>query len=141
MQKEFINPIDKEKVAETPGLIPFAHNIGSAIIKPIDEGKTKGIAMRAMYEQSDIQLQKIKRQVESLLKDAQEIHDRIRVSEEIYNARITFKPIIGHTYYFYKKDDKPLLSIISPGEWNGKCPYHFEATVKLLADHTWQVVD
>lgn len=142
MNEEIVNPIDERKIAHNPGLLPYAHTVGSAIIKPIDEGRTKGVAMRAMYEQSDIQLQRIKKQVESLLAEAQELHNRIRLSEEIYTARMNFKPIVGHVYHFYKdKNNIAILSLIAPEDWNGRCPYQFEATVKLLADHTWQVFE
>ena len=36
-----INPIDKDKIADAPHLLPYAHSVGSAIIKPIDKGKVK----------------------------------------------------------------------------------------------------
>lgn len=139
-QNEFVNPIDEKKIAENPGLLPYAHSVGSAIIKPIDKGKTKGVAMRAMYEQSETQLLRIKKQIESLLQEAQQVHDRIKLSEEIYDADINFKPIPGHVYHVYKTvENKTVLSMIAPNEWH-KCPYTFLHTVKLLADHTWQIV-
>ncbi len=51
-QEEFINPIDKDKVAENPGLLPYAHHSSSAIIRPEDKGKIKGRAIMAMEEQT-----------------------------------------------------------------------------------------
>lgn len=139
-QKEFVNPIDEKKIAENPGLLPYAHSVGSALIKPIDKGKTKGVAMRAMYEQSEIKLLRIKNQIENLLSEAQQVHDRIKLSEEIYEAEINFKPIPGHIYHVYRTtENKTVLSLIAPNEWK-KCPYMFLHSVKLLADHTWQIV-
>ncbi len=44
-----INPIDKDKVAEFPGLLAYPHNIGSIMVKPEDEGKIKSRALSAMY--------------------------------------------------------------------------------------------
>ena len=38
----FINPINPDKVAQNPGLLPYAHTAGGAVIKPEDTGKTKG---------------------------------------------------------------------------------------------------
>lgn len=135
------NPIDKEKTVDTPGLLPYAHHVGSAIIKPIDQGKTKGMAMKAMYQQTSSQLEQIKDQVELLIKQAQNIHDRISLSEIIYNAECRFKPLVGHTYCLYKHSDnaKYLLSLLTPEDWGAKCPYTFIAKVTLLADHTWQI--
>jgi len=73
--KRTFNPIDKDKIAETPHLLPYAHSVGSAIIKPMDKGKVKGLGMSAMYEQTDVGLNQIKEQVELLISQAQEIHD------------------------------------------------------------------
>ncbi len=44
--------IDPDKVTDSPGLLPYAHHVGSAMIKPIDQGRTEGLAMSAMYEQT-----------------------------------------------------------------------------------------
>lgn len=142
MRKSNKDSIDIDKVAENPGLLPYAHHVGSAIIKPIDKGKTKGNAMTAMYQQTDSQLTQIKEQVEVLIRQAQEIHDRISISERIYKADSGFKPVINKTYYVYEKDDEGwVLSMISPSEWGEKCPYVFIASAELLADHTWSVLE
>ena len=137
----FFNPISSDKITENPGLLPYAHHVGSAIIRPLDKGKTKGNAMKAMYQQTGNQLTQIKDQVELLIKQAQEIHDRINISELIYKADCGVKPVVGETYFLYEKaEDSYLISLISPEEWGQKMPYHFIAEVNLLADHTWNVV-
>lgn len=142
MQKSNKDSIDIDKVAENPGLLPYAHHVGSAIIKPIDKGRTKGNAMTAMYQQTDSQLTQIKEQVEVLIRQAQEIHDRISISERIYKAECGFKPVINKTYYVYlKNDDSWVLSMISPEEWGPDGPYQFIASCELLADHTWSVIE
>lgn len=142
MKKSNKDSIDIDQVADNPGLLPYAHHVGSAIIKPIDKGRTKGNAMTAMYQQTDTQLTQIKEQVEVLIRQAQELHDRISISERIYKADCGFKPVINKTYYVYKKkDDSWVLSMISPEEWGPKGPYVFIATCELLADHTWNVLE
>lgn len=140
-QDEFINPIDPDKVAENPGLLPYAHTLGSAIIRPIDKGRTKGLAVSAMYEQTNRQLDQIRKQVELLMDQAKEVHRRVEMSERIYLADMNFKPIIGHTYHLYQKSDgKDVLSMVGPEEWGSRSPYTFLATVKLLSDHTWEII-
>jgi hypothetical protein len=136
------NPIDKDKITETPHLLPYAHHVGSAIIKPLDKGKTKGVAMKAMYQQTETQLTQIKEQVETLIRQAQAIHDRIHISEKIYKADCGFKPIHGCTYYLYeKKDTSWTISMVSPTEWGNRMPYVFVATIELLADSTWKIIE
>ena len=137
-----VNPIDHEKVTDIPHLLPYAHHVGSAIIRPLDKGRTKGLAMKAMYQQTETQLLQIREQVETLIRQAQEIHDRISISERIYKADCGFRPVAGHIYYLYeKKDSSWVLSMISPTEWGKNPPYVYLAKAELLADSTWKGLD
>lgn len=136
------NPIDPDKVAENPHLLPYAHTVGGAVIKPIDKGRVKGRAVTAMYEQTDLQLQQIREQIELLAQQAQHIRDRVHISEAIYEAEMTFEPLIAHTYHLYQRSNgKYQLSLVGPREWGGAPPLTFIATVKMLADHTWEIVE
>ena len=54
------NPIDKDKITETPGTLPYAHTIGGVVIRPEDIGKVKSNALSAMFKQTDSQLDQIK---------------------------------------------------------------------------------
>ena len=138
--EDWKNPIDPDKVAENPHLLPYAHTVGGAVIKPIDKGRVKGLAVSAMYEQTETQLEQIRKQVELLAQQAQAIHDRVKISEDIYQAEIGFKPLIGHLYHLYKKSDETnVLSMVGPQEWGSNPPYNFVASVKLLSDHTWEI--
>lgn len=136
------NPIDKDVITDTPHTLPYAHHVGSAVIKPIDKGRVKGLAVTAMYEQTDMQLDQIRKQVELLVQQADQIKQRMRISELIYQADMGFKPLISHTYHLYQRTtgSKWVLSMIAPDEWGKKPPYIFVATVKLLADHTWDIL-
>lgn len=139
----FVNPIDRDKVTETPGLLPYAHHAGSAIIKPEDKGRIRGNAMTAMYDQTDRQLEQLRRQMETLMQQAQSLGNRVSVSETIYRAEIPFQPVIHHIYHLYqrKSDGKHLVSMVAPHEWGKRAPYEHLATVRLLGDHTWEVLE
>jgi hypothetical protein len=139
----FKNPIDKDKTAENPGLIAYPHNVGSIAVKPEDEGKLKSRALAAMREQTNKQLGQIQKQAALLAKQAQEIQKRIEISEKIYTADLSFEPFVGHTYHLYKKDEAFKLYMIAPDEWGKTVPENLEfiSSVKLLSDHTWELVD
>jgi len=140
-QALFINPIDADKITEIPHLLPYAHHRGSVMIEPIDRGKVKGRAMAAMYEQTDMHLDQIRRQIELLAQQANAIRDRMEISEQIYLAEMGFEPIIGKNYHLYlRKNGNHVLSLVAPQEWGKKMPYEFVASVKLLSDHTWEIV-
>ncbi|MEL7123152.1 MAG: DUF2452 domain-containing protein [Bacteroidota bacterium] len=140
-QKEIlINPIDKDKIAENPHLLPYAHTVGGVQIKPIDKGRVKGRAVSSMYEQTEMQLEQIRKQIELLAQQAKSIHDRVTISQDIYLAEMNFEPLIGFTYHLYRRSNgKNVLSMVGPNEWGSNPPYVYVATVKLLSDHTWEV--
>ena len=140
-EQAFINPIDKTKVAENPGLLPYAHTAGGAVIRPTDKGRIKGNAMMAMYEQTDRQMHQLKEQMETLVKQAKSLQRRKEISEIIYRAALAFRPVVGHIYHLYeKKDGSHTISLIAPNEWGSKTPYVFLATCQLLYDHTWEIL-
>lgn len=137
-----VNPIDKDKIAENPGLIAYPHTIGSVVIRPEDLGKLKSRALSVMREQTDMHLLQIQKQVELLVSQANEIQKRIEISEKIYTAVISFEPLVGHTYHLYEKEHEYRLMMIAPNEWGrskaGKLAYI--NSVKLLSDHTWEIL-
>ncbi|MBN3582224.1 DUF2452 domain-containing protein [Algoriphagus aestuarii] len=132
----------KEKISENPGTLPYAHHTGSAIVKPEDQGKITGRAMAAMQSQTELQMSQIYQQMQLLAEQAKAIQSRVQYSERIYQAQVSFEPLINHHYFLYQKEDgTDFLSMISPNEWGRKKNFvKFLAEVKLLADHTWAIV-
>ena len=139
----FENPIDKDKIAINPGTLPYAHTVGGFKIEPTKKGRIKGQALAAMEEQSDMQLAQIQKQVELLVSQAKKIQQRVDVSRTIYNAEMSFQPVIGKLYHLYqRKNEQYLLSLVAPNEWGNNIPYNKSiASVRLLADHTWDVLE
>lgn len=123
-------------------VLPYSSSVSGVVIRPTEEGVIKNKALMAMEEQTNMQLNQIRRQIELLAVQANEIQQRKELSMKIYDAKISFKPNIGQVYFLYeKKDGSFTLSLISPKEWNNGGPYKsFVAAVQLLADHTWKEV-
>jgi Protein of unknown function (DUF2452) len=121
-------------------VLPYSASVSGAVIKATEEGVIKHKALTAMEEQTNMQLEQIRKQIELLALQANEIQKRKELSLMIYNARLSFKPNIGQTYYLYeKKDANFILSLVSPKEWGTNGPFKkFVAAVQLLADHTWK---
>jgi hypothetical protein len=121
-------------------VLPYSASVSGALIKPTEEGVIRHKALTAMEEQTNMQLDQIRKQIELLALQAQEIHKRKELSMLIYNAKLSFKPEIGQVYHLYEKQDgSHMISLISPKEWGAAMPYKcFVAAVQLLADHTWK---
>ena len=105
-EKEFINPIDPDKITENPGLIAFPHSVGGAVIKPEDQGKIKGRSVSAMEFQTEMQLNQIYEQMQLLANQAKILNDRKAISHFIYSAEIRFEPFINHIYHLYKRESQ-----------------------------------
>jgi hypothetical protein len=123
-------------------VLPYASSVGGAVIKPTKEGVIRHQALEAMEEQTNMQLNQIREQIELLARQAQQIVKRKELSMMIYDARLSFRPVIGHVYHLYQKqDDGYVLSMVSPKEWGESGPFkQFIASAKLLADHTWMEI-
>jgi hypothetical protein len=141
--ESFVNPIDKDKITENPHTLEYAHHAGSALIKPEDQGKLKGRALSAMEHQTDMQLHQIYEQMQLLAAQATKLNERKKIAEFIYLAEMRFEPLINHTYHLYQRDNGGyVLSMIGPNQWGkSKAIPTFMATIKLLADHTWDIVE
>lgn len=139
----FVNPIDKDKTADHPGLIAYPHSIGSMLVKPEDVGKLKSRALAAMEEQTQRQLLQLQLQAELLAEQANSIKRRMEISYKIYEAKLSFEAFVGGTYHLYEQNGEHKLMMIGPSEWGrNKSPsLNFVNSVRLLADHTWEIVE
>lgn len=120
-------------------VLPYSASVAGVAIRPTKEGVIKHKALSAMEDQTNMQLDQIKQQIELLARQAQEIRKRKELSMIIYEAKLNFKPQIGQVYHLYeKRDSTHLLSLVAPQEWGLSGPFkQFVSSVKLLADHTW----
>lgn len=121
-------------------VLPYSASVSGAVIKATEEGVIKHKALTAMEEQTNMQLELIRKQIELLALQAHEIQQRKELSMMIYGAKLSFKPNIGQVYYLYEKHDENfILSLVAPKEWGPTGPFkRFVAAVQLLADHTWK---
>ncbi len=142
-----LSQIDLEKMKEMtvadPGLIEFAHTVGSALVKPLDAGKIKGKSVAAMHDQTHRQFKQLYGQMQALVNQARTLQNRVDISERIYLSKMNFQPVINQVYFFYeRKNGEDLLSMVSPEEWGDSFPFNtYIAKVLLLSDHTWEVVE
>ena len=134
------NPyVNTEVYHKQLSVMPYSTSVSGALVKPNEEGVIRHKALSAMEEQTNMQLQQIRKQIELLALQAQEIQMRKELSMIIYNAKLSFSPVIGTVYYLYERQDgNHFVSMVSPKEWGGSGPFKsLVAAVKLLADHTW----
>ena len=100
----------------------------------------KNNSLTAMRHHAKKQIESLKEHAELLVKQAEEIQNRVELAKLIANAEYSFKPIHLKSYYLYKKSNRFILTLIAPSEWNS--PYHeFIAEVRQLGDSTWEKIN
>ena len=125
---------------DLPGLLEFAYEQGIFDVVPSQAGTNRAHSLQATKGQTQIQLDMLLEQMKLIAAQAQEIKERVALSQRIYETQMTFDPDVGGIYYLYlKKSGETFLSLISPQEW--KTGHTWLAKVELAADHTWKVLD
>jgi hypothetical protein len=77
-------------------VLPYASSVGSVAVRPTKEGVIKHKSLQAMDEQTNMQLTQIREQIDLLARQAQTIVKRKELSLMIYDAKLNFRPLIGH---------------------------------------------
>ena len=96
-------------------------------------------SLAVMEHHANKQIESLKEHAKLLVKQAEEIQNRVELAKLIANAEYSFKPIHLKSYYLYKKSNRFILTLIAPSEWNS--PYHeFIAEVRQLGDSTWEKI-
>ncbi|NRA67418.1 MAG: DUF2452 domain-containing protein [Pseudobacteriovorax sp.] len=103
------------------------------LMLPGVQDKESNIAADASLQLIDEQVQLIKNQVES-------IQEKYLISLEILKAKFNFVPVHGETYYLYQKGGERVLMLVGPDQWQLDDDTLYVATVKLMADASWQVL-
>jgi hypothetical protein len=125
----------------TASLSPIPLSVGSPIIRPEDKNKIKANAVVAMHHYAEQEIGMLKKQADLIMQQVREIENRLSVSERIYESDMRFTPIIGQIYHLYEQDDHYKMSLIGPSEWGrSKTMGKHVATIKLLGDHTWDLI-
>lgn len=101
-----------DNVADNPGLLPYASNVGAPVILPdnIDDWKLRGV-------------HKVNKQIETKFLELKEEYlklvEEFQWNELVYQSKFSYEPVIGETYHLYVGNDgNPFLSLISPNEWD-----------------------
>lgn len=122
-------------------LSPIPLSVSSPAIKPVDKWKVKANAVEAMHHYATQEIAMLKKQADLIMEQVRDIEARLKVSEKIYDSDFRFQPVVGQVYHLYEQEDHYRLSLIGPTEWGrSKNMGKHVASVKLLGDHSWEVL-
>lgn len=72
---------------------------------------------------------------EELAAEYESLIKEISINEMLYSAKHNFEPVVGESYFLYKKEDGNFLSLISPSDWKNK--FEFIGQFQFLSDGRW----
>lgn len=71
---------------------------------------------------------------DELKNEFKELIDEVKWNEFVYSSQYNFVPVMGETYYLYRKTDGSIfLSLISPDEWN----MEYIGATRLESNNKW----
>lgn len=124
-----------DNVAPNPHSLPYASNIGAPVIKPDHSlsGWKHGAVHSANKHYQD-KFNDLKKQFEQLAED-------FKWNDIMFNAEFRLKPVIGNTYYLYKRSsqNKHYISLFAPGERVGGYDNYIGA-FRLNYDNRWEKI-
>jgi hypothetical protein len=137
-----IDPLKKDALYQGPDKFsPIPLSVSSPKIQPVDKRLVKATAFETMQYQANQQIMMLKKQADLLIDQARLIEERLIISQRIYEADLNFEPVIGTVYHVYEKDEKTVLSLVSPDEWGRKMPFtRHVCSAKLLGDKSWELL-
>jgi hypothetical protein len=130
-----------ESYSGEASLSPIPLSLGSPVIRPEDRNQIKANAVEAMHHYANQEISMLKKQADLIMQQVREIEQRLKISEHIYTSDMRFVPVVNQVYHLYEKDDYYSLSLVGPEEWGrSKTSRKYVASVKLLGDHSWDIV-
>jgi len=119
-----------DNVADNPGLLPYASNVGAPAIKSTDVDTWKNEKVVKTNHYFETRYNEIKEEYKKLI-------ESYEWNKLVYESNFKFEPIKGETYYLYQRDVGLFLSLIEPEQWN----QIFIGAFKLDSNDKWEKVE
>jgi len=101
-----------DQVADNPGLLPYASNVGAPAVKATNLTSFKQEKLVKTNKFFSSKYDEIKEEYRKLM-------ESYEWNQLIYNSSFSFKPEKGEVYHLYQRSNQKLfLSIIQPNEWD-----------------------
>ena len=116
-----------DQVADSPGLLPYASNVGAPALRPdnIVGWKTEQAIKTNHFFQT---------RYEEIKEEYRKLIELYEWNELVYKSNYTFIPIKGAVYFLYQRENEQLfLSLIEPEFWN----QIFIGAFKLDSEDKW----
>jgi len=116
-----------DNVADSPGLLPYASNVGAPAIAVQDINHWKQTRVANVNKQFLSKFEELKQEYQKLI-------DEYKWNDLVYKSKFSFEPVINETYHLYSRDNGELfLSLIESNRWT----QNYIASFKYNHDNKW----
>jgi len=116
-----------DNVADSPGLLPYASNVGAPAIAVQDINHWKQPRVANVNKQFLSKFEELKQEYQKLI-------DEYKWNDLVYKSKFNFEPIINETYHLYSRDNGELfLSLIESNRWT----QNYIASFRYNHDNKW----
>ncbi len=93
-------------------VMPYPSSVSAPVIKNTNTTAWKNRSINKVNSKVATKLLELKEQYDSILKE-------FEYNKLIFNAKISFEPVIGQTYHLYQRDNgETFMSLLSPDQFN-----------------------
>jgi len=139
-------------VTELPASTPYPTNVGAPKFEvlPINELKDQNKMVAREHANQKLselneQWELVMKQADLIRRQADDVVDRVRITEWVLDCEFGFNPIVGKEYYLYTNSEKRrmFMTLLGPDMWSCGPPDHLEfvCAVRKLGDSTWERVE
>jgi len=120
-----------DRVADNKSTMPYGDSVSAPAITVIDTEST--YKLPKTQEASH----KLRSRYEELQEEFRKLVETSDDTQRMYNASISFVPIVGQVYYLYQRENgEEWVSMVEPEKFNGY--YHeFVGSYRLATDSVW----
>ena len=112
-------------------LKPYGTSASSPVITPLNTAGWKNDGIHRVNKQIKSKFEEVKKEYEALM-------EKFQYNDLVYNAKFSFEPNIGETYYLYNnKKQESFLSIIAPEQ----CNFQHLGSFRLNSDKMWEKLE
>lgn len=120
---------------------PYPTEIGGQKFDLVDIEGEKDSMLNVARLQAQQEYNRIMEVVSVLQKQANDILQRLQLTDMIHSAKYNFQPRPGQTYWLLRdtRKNETRLSMMGPDDWSVGVPDHYEyvCRVAMLGDSTW----
>jgi len=116
-----------DNVADNPGLLPYASNVGAPAIIVDDIKHWRQTRVANVNKQFLSKFDELKQEYQKLI-------DEYKWNDLVYKSKFSFEPVINEIYHLYSRDNGELfLSLIESNRWT----QNYIASFKYNYDNKW----